>query len=367
MSVTRRKLIGSLACLILLSVVGVSLVGWFQHEPETQLLDAAGRTLIAGSAASGDEFDANESPFSTALALMKRRQFAEAQVELLRVIEQLDQDGQACVLLSDVHRELHDLPAALNYGQKAVELMPESAPAHLAYAKALGAQLSRDVKSVTGMLSAMKGLGLFKAELDRVIQLNPADTEARATLLFTNLAPRPWGNIQRAFALCNEIELHDAPLGIQLRAVCLQADKKHEQAIEILRDGIDRYPSDLTFRVTLADIYFEQKKLDLADAEYDLVISGPTDQTYYRALFGKARLRIESQFELEQAIDLLDQFISASPESEGLVTASNALCRKGAALELMQKMSEARLAYEECLRRDPGFEPAHEALAKLGR
>jgi len=361
----KRALKILIVSLISLAVFSFLFFLWFTRSPTTQLIDASGKELTAGNAIKGKEEVFGGSLFEDAQALIKRKEFAAAKERLLRVIEESDRDGEACVLLCDVSRELKDVEAAADYGLKAVELLPGSAEAHLSYAKALGAQIASDMQSISGMLGAMKRLGLFKAELNRVIELNPQDTEARTMLVFTNLAPKPMGDIDRAIELCGEIESRDPVSGKQLLAMCYQRKKETERAITLLLAGIEEYPEEYSFHVTLADIYAEEKRFDAADAEYEAARRGGRGKAYYRSLYGQARMRIQNQFEPARAVDLLDEFIADEPENDTMQTVAHACWRKGNALEQLGRKQDAREAYEESLRRDPSLELAKKAIAGL--
>lgn len=356
--------------ILVCSIVGLAVISlvfflWLTRGPTTQLIDASGKELTAGSAPHEDEKVLGDSLFDETRALIKGREFAAARERLLKVIEESDRDGEACILLCDVSRELKDVEAAADYGLKAVELLPGSAEAHLSYAKALGAQLASDMQSISGMFGAMKRMGLFKAELNRVIELNPQDTEARTILVFTNMAPKPIGDIDRAIELCGEIEARDPVSGKQLRAMCYQRNKETERAITLLLAGIEEYPDEYSFRVALADIYAEEKRLEAADVEYEAARRGGKGKVYYRSLYGQARMRILNQFEPARAVELLDEFIADEPENDTMQTVAHACWRKGNALEQLGRKQDARAAYEESLRRDPSLELAKKAIAGL--
>ncbi|MFH1109227.1 MAG: tetratricopeptide repeat protein [Planctomycetota bacterium] len=352
------------------SIIGLAVFSflfflWFTRSPTTQLIDASGKELTAGNAVKGEQEAFAGSLFEDAQALIKRKEFAAAKERLLRVIEESDRDGEACILLCNVSRELKDVDAAADYGLKAVELLPGNAEAHLSYAKALGAQLAAEMQSIGGMLSAMKRLGLFKAELNRVIELNPQDTEARSMLVFTNMAPKPMGDIERAIELCGEIEARDPVMGKQLLAMCYQRKKETARALTLLLAGIEEYPEEYSFHVALADIYAEEKRFDAADAEYEAARRGGKGKAYYRSLYSQARMRIQNQFEPARAVELLDEFIMGEPESDGMQSVAHACWRKGNALEQLGRKQDAREAYQESLRRDPGLELAKKAIKDL--
>ena len=77
-------------------------------------------------------------------------------------------------------------------------------------------------------------------------------------------------------------------------------------------------------------------------------------------------MRIQNQLEPARAVELLDKFIADEPESDTMQTVAHACWRKGNALEQLGRKQDARQAYEESLRRDPGLELARKALQGLG-
>ena len=348
-----------------LVVISFLLFLWFTRDPTTELVDASGKELTAGGTLDEDEGVFGGSLFAEARALIDGKEFAAAKERLLQIIEESDRDGEACILLCDVSHELRDVEAAVDYGLKAVELLPDSAEAHLAYAEALGMQIFHDMQSVGGMFSAMGRLGFFKAELDRVIELNPEDTEARTMLVLYYLAPKPMGDVDRAIEVSHEIEVRDPIAGKQLLATCYRRNKETERAITLLLSCIEEYPEQHSFHLALADIYAEEKRFDAADTEYDAARGDEKDEVYYRSLYGQARMRIQNVFEPERAVELLDEFIAGEPIGDDVQSVAHACWRKGNALEQLERYQDAREAYEESLRRDPGLELAKKAIEGL--
>lgn len=338
---------------------------WFTRDPTTQLIDASGKKLTAGSTLDPEEEVFGGSTFKEAQALIERKEFAAAKERLLQVIEESDRDGEACILLCDVSQELREVEAALDYGLKATKLLPNSAEAHLSYAKALGMKMFSDMQSIGGMLGAMTQLGHFKETLDRVIELDSEDTEARTMLVLINMSPKPFGNIDRAIEVSREIELCDPVSGKQLLAACYRRKKETKRAIALLLEGIEEYPQEYSFHVALADIHAEEKRFDSADAEYEAARQGEKGEAYYRSLYGQARMRIVNEFEPERAVELLDEFIADEPDGEAVQLVAHACWRKGNALEQLGRNEDARKAYEESLRREPGLKLAEKAIERL--
>ena len=348
-----------------LAVIALIFSIWYFQEPTTELVDATGNELTAGSSLEGNGEVFGGALFEHARELIAAREFAAAKEKLVEILEASERDGEACILLSDVTRELKEVDAAVDYGRKAVELLPDSPEAHLTYARALGAELTRHMGSAAGMFRAMKGVGIFKEELKRVIELDPGDTEARMMLMFTNMAPRPIGNIDRALELAQEIEARDPVKGKQFLAICYKQKKETERAIELCLAGITDYPEAMGFHTTLASIYVEQERFEEADVHFDAARQGEKDEVYYRSLYFQGLMRVNHKFDQARAVKLFDEYIAGEPYWDGMPSVAHACLRKGNALEQLNRIEEAREAYENSLRLKPGFELAEEALEDL--
>jgi tetratricopeptide (TPR) repeat protein len=361
-----KRALKILACSIVGLVAAVFLFFlWITRDPTTQLIDATGKELTAGGALEGEDDLLGGSLFEEVQKFISDKEFAAAKKRLLQIIDETDRDGEACILLCDVSRELKEVEEAVDYGLKAVTLLPESTEAHLSYARALGLQMFSGMQGIGGMLSAMARLGPFKAEIDRVIELDSDNTEARTMLVFYYLSPKPIGDIDRAIEECRELELRDPVSGKQLLAACYHRRKETERAIALLLAGIEEFPEECGFHVALADIYAEEKDFDAADTQYEAARRGKKDEAYYRSLYGQARMRVQNEFEPEQAIVLLDEFIADEPEGDNVQSVAHACWRKGKALEQLGRKQDALLAYEESLRRSPGLKLAEKAIKDL--
>jgi len=356
------KFLLGLVAVVLCTALGFWI--WVSSDPTTELVDAEGRSLTAGGAPPEDH---EASPLDEVRALLDGREFADAKEKLLDLLETSDRDGETCILLSETTLALEEFDEAVDYGLKATELLPDSAPAHLAYAQALGGRIASNMKSVAGLFGMVKQLRLVKQEMLRVIECDPDDTEARTMLAMYYMAPKPIGDMDKAVEVSREIIERDPVLGNRMLAITFGARGEIERAIELCRSCFTEFPEEEDrFHFTLAGIYEREERFDEAITEYEAACLGEKDQDYYRALYDLARLDIEREIDLELAIDRLDEYIAADPWGEMMPTAAHAIWRKGNALEQLGRIEEARAAYEESLRRKPGFEKAEKDLAKLG-
>ncbi len=356
---------------ILLSLFGVALCAalafwwWFSTDPTTTLIDAAGGELTAGAPPETEVESSEPTPLEEARALLEARQPLEAKELLVRLLEETDHDGETCILLSEVTLELEEYDEAVDYGLKATELLPDSAPAHLAYAKGLGGQIASEMKSIAGFFGMIKQLRLVKQEIERVIELDDDDTEARSMLAMYYMAPKPIGDTAKAIEVSLEIVERDPVAGNQLLAISYHQNGELERAIELCRTCLEEYPEERSFHTTLAGLFQREKRYEEADAEYEAARSGEKDETYYRSLYSQARMWMDQEIELERAIQMLDEFITADPVGDMMASAAHAAWRKGNAYEKLGQLDDARAAYEESLRLKPGFARAEEALQEL--
>ena len=339
----------------------------YHDEPATTLTDATGKELTSGVGAGAEVFAGDA--FDRARELMDAGAHAAAEVELVRLLEETERDGEACILLSEVVRELERADEAADYGLKAVELLPGSADAHLVYAQAIGAQLMQGGGGLAALARMAPRLKRMKEECQRVIELDPQDTEARTILAMTflMLPGLMGGDPDRAIELCREIE-EIAPVdGKKLLAIALHQTGAKDDALALCRDALEEFPEERGFHVTIGGYHAEEQRFEEADAAYEAARAGEKDEDYYLALYMQARMRVENGFEAERALALLAEFIDAEPQGEFVPSIASALWRKGAAHELAGDDEEARACYRESLRLDPGFEKAQEALDGLGR
>lgn len=208
------------------------------------------------------------------------------------------------------------------------------------------------------------GLELFKVKIDRVIELDPDDTETRTMLVFYHLSPKPCvtSTGQSKCAARSRFATRSAESNYSRSAT---TRRRRPSAITFLLAGIEEYPEGYGFHLVLGNICAEDKRLDAADAEYVAARGGEKDEVYYRSLYGQARIRIQNEFEPERAIELLDEFIAGEPDSGNMQSVAHACWRKGKALEQLGRNQDARDAYEESLRREPSLKLAEQALEGL--
>jgi len=345
----------ALFCLLGLGLAGLLAWRCVPGAPSVALVDAAGRPLTAGSGPTGDSGELTE-----ALRLIEAGEPDAARDELLEVIERGEHDGEACRWLAQLAVERQDVDEALDYGAKAVALLPESAPAHHAYASALAMQMMRG-----GMMAALKVLPRWKAVLERTLELDPADAGARQAQIGYYLFTPGLGDVERGLELARELETIDPVRGRVMQALAWRRKDEPERALELCRQGLMEHPEALELHLTLAGFLAEDERWEEAWAEFAAAREGPHEEAYYRSLHAEARARLEAGQGPERALELVQEYVQARPRGEWLPGPASARCLLGRALEALERPDEAREAYAQALRLDPASSEAADGLERL--
>lgn len=341
----------------------LSLFLWSTGDPGTELLDSSGAPLVAAGSPLDPSTGDVESLFASARQKLSQARFAEAKQELLEILEAEQHDGTACVLLSHATRELRQVEEAVDYGLKAVQLLPEQASAHLAYARALGVQLMTGFDGVGGMLKALPRIKRFKKELELVVQYDPQDTEARTMQVFAAMAPVV-GDADQALRVAREIEAIDGLLGKKMLAYALSYKGDLEEAIEVCRAGMQEHPLENGLPLILAGLYRDRERLEEARAAFARVRElGPRNEDYHLSMIKQADMQIAAGVHGEESLQLMQEFIAARPVGDWIPSQAEAQYLLGAALQGLGRKDKAREAFQESLRLQPGHKRATKALA----
>ena len=184
---------------------------------------------------------------------------ARALVEA-RLKEQPD-DALATFLLSQIRNAFGDRKSPLPLAEKAVALDPGTAKYHRQLAEAIGVT-AQHANVLQQLLLARR----FRKEIDRAIELDPNDVQARRDLLeFYLVAPGiVGGDREHARETALEIASIHAAEGFLAQARLAGAGRE-----PMLRKAIEAQPSNYRARVSLADFYLTANPARLDDAERD--------------------------------------------------------------------------------------------------
>lgn len=344
-------------------------VVWLTHtvaEPvEVSALDVAHSVAQGRGSAAIRLTDPGLAPatLAEAAALFEPDELLAARERLETALSTGTDEGALCVLLSTIARRQGDAAASLEYGRRGAEALPAVGAAHHAYARAIGLHMSDG-----GLIAWMKNLPAWKQELRTAVELDPTNVEARSEEIFYfGFVPKPMGgDPERAQALLDELAELDSCMAVTLRATLLHvAQDRAQEAIALCRTALEENDCASELHFTLGSLLERGEDAQGADAEYALALQGERNESYYRALFSRARLRTAGEYEAREALAFLDEYLTDAPRGEFMQPRAQASRQRGLALQQLGRSEEARGAYELALELDPDLDEARAALDEL--
>jgi len=287
------------------------------------LVTVAAICAVAGTGLAADEMRA---VFQKAQELMRQEQFAAA-VPLL----------EKCVAAEQGNSKFHQW-----------------------LGRAVGLQAAQ-----SGIVSGALSVRRVKAELEKAIELDPLNLEARQDLAIMYRAVPGFlgGSSAKADEQIRFIRRNDPALAAQLEGDFLYADKKYDSALSAYRESAQLHPRPMIeVRISLA--HQQKKEWNEAFAALDRALV--LDPTYAFALYQVGRTAALSGEQLDRGEKSLRTYI-ALPVREDLESPSIAAAhfRLGNIREKKGDSAEARREYETALKIDTKQKLAREALAKL--
>ncbi|MCP3915340.1 MAG: hypothetical protein GY711_07275 [bacterium] len=270
-------------------------------------------------------------------------------------------EGELSVLLSAVQRRLGESDEAVRYAERGVELLPVNGRAHHVLARALAQRMQKSSK-----FQALMTIGTYKSELRAAIELDPTNGPARKEeILMLAFAPKPVGDRARAIELARAFAGDDALLGAECLARALVLAGEEEEGLGVLDEALAKHPESRDLHWVKGTLLERAERRDQADASFVAAMGTERDETFFQALFQRAKIRVEGGYELERALGLLEQYVAADPFWEWSPRLARAHEQLGKALEALGRPSEALQAYEMALALDADREELQDAIARL--
>ena len=256
--------------------------------------------------------------------LFQERKWAEAQAVMERVTAAEPDNAGAWHTLGLCHLAQQHPDQAVAALERAVTLAPREARNHLQLGHAYGLAAMK-----AGLFSKLGLAKKCKAAYDKAVELDPADINARWSLMeYCRQAPGlVGGGMEQAYAQAEAIKQLDPRRG----------------------------------RAAYASLYLAEKKHPEAFALYDEVLREQPDDT--DALFQTGRLAAQSGEQLDRGLAALRR-LTGLPDHR---TDARAHTFIGQILEKLGDQAGARTAYETALAGDPQFTRALESLRRLGQ
>jgi len=260
--------------------------------------------------------------------------------------------------LSQVLQELGEHKASVAHAEKALESLDDSAEAHYRYAVALRHKMEKSP------LSWVSGKAKYLQNLERAIELDKTFVPAYQELAGFNLsAPGFLGaHADKALKIGEALAVHDVKQGGLLIVDAYEKKQDGAKALQALKTLSAQLPNDqeIHYKVGFYLQTREQYRESLTFFEKEVEGEALDPTKLYQA----ARSRILGNFELENAIALLDRYAEVRGETPG-PTLADALWRQGVAHLGLNNKAEAKRCFQKALDLDPEHANAKEGLQDL--
>ncbi len=321
--------------------------------------------------------------------------FKQARALLDRQLQANPNNAELNWLMARIYRAFGNLPGAINYAQKAVQLAPSKADYHLTLAELQGrvAQQSNMLKQ------AMLARNIHK-ELETAFQLEPSNLDARWGLLqYYWMAPSIMGGDKsKAREMASEIGKLNAAQGYVAQAVIAADEKRTADVENYYRKAVQADPKNYDAHISLAQFYMgdDQKKYDLAEEQYraaskvtptridgyvglakiyamrgqwaqlDQVVNDSERQIpdNFQPYYEAGLVLLNSGKDLPRAERYMRKYLGQEAEGNS-ATLPEAHWRLSQVLDRLGRRPEAIAELNTAVKMDPGFEQAKKDLKKM--
>jgi len=318
------------------------------------------KTLILGIVVSLTAVAGGASPLTQAKQMIDQQRFGAARAVLEQACQQPTYRARALVMLTQLCNTQENWQDGVAFGEQAIEHAPDDSEAHLAYTIALRQKMSK-----VSSFKAAFILRTYKKELARALALDPSNTVAREEEIgFLVYAPRiGGGDPAKAEQRIKALRQLDNARGLRRLADLRAHQSRLAEAEGIYRQLVQEYPDDDWARLEYGRFLQHSGTVEQADEQYTLLLDTPLGLS---AMFAMAELRIDNDYELEHAVELLDRYLAeALRPTSGMPSRAAALSKLGRAYELLDQLSQARMSYERALLLESDNEELKERVAAL--
>ena len=297
-------------------------------------LDEAAETLSTILAETPGQTDAL---YAAAVCARYRKNYADAEIFLERLFQEVPEFGRAYQELGYLKRETGELAAALHAFQLATRYNASLFTSWQAQADLLGA--------------SQPDAGRHAAAQAERLQALPRDV-----LAVTNLIAE--GKILKAEALCRSfLQKHPrhveamrllAEIGVQLGIL--------DDAEFLLESAVDFEPDNVQVRLDYIQVLRKRQKFELALAQAQRLHEGAPDNPLFKSHYAIESMQTGSY---DRALALFEEILESQPDDPLVLTS------RGHALKTMGRHDEAVASYRRATDRKPDHGDAWYGLANL--
>lgn len=297
------------------------------------------------------------SPLAVGLAQFDAEKLDQAKATLTPLAKAGDAD--AMLYLGRIAIEQSDGDEAVMWLEQAVKKSERSS----LYYQWLGTAYS--VKGLSANpLARMSLLGSLKQAMERSVELDSSNVEARVNLLqfYINAPSLMGGGIGKAREQAAAIMARNPYQGRLQTAIIAANQKDTVSAERLLRELSAAYPDSSGPAVQIAINYLNAKRYeDASRVLEDRLLRSPNDGA---VLYQLGRVGAVSGTNLDRAKWALDRFLQ-TPHKRGTPSLASAHWRMGMIFEAKGDRTAARSSYETALRLEPKLAGAKASLDKL--
>lgn len=268
-------------------------------------------------------------------------------------------DANAWVMLVRARLQARQTEKAIAAGEKATALGPKNAQAFYWLGNAYGNRIGE-----VGMLSKMSLAPKLRDAFEKAVQLDPALTDARSSLVeFYLLAPGAiGGGVDKARAQATAIAKYDRAKAYVAQARIATHEKKPAEALKAYEQAYATKPGDAELRLSLILAYQQAKRWKDA---YAMTQKWTVDEPKKaKPWYQIGRIAAESGQYLPEGEAALRTYLKLGRET-GDPEPKHARYRLGQILAKAGRKDEARAELQAALKIDPKFKEAKDALAAL--
>jgi tetratricopeptide (TPR) repeat protein len=268
-------------------------------------------------------------------------------------------DAQSLNLLSRAYFAMERWDEAVKYGERAVNLEPQSSTYHL--------WLGREYGRKAGDSNPLSAAGLAKKarnEFERAVQLDPTNVPARADLAeyYTEAPSFMGGGLDKATAQAAAVQSLDPATAHLILARVAAKGKRYSDAENEYRQAIRQSSNPADIGLQLAAFYRQRGQFDEMQNAVSSAMAQPHKpaESYFDA--GNELLLGSRNF--ATAIEYLQKYLSSGELVES-APAFRAHYLMGQLQEKMGHNGAAATEYEASLAMASGFVPARKALSRV--
>ena len=216
-------------------------------------------------------------PVEEARALMEQGRYEQAARILEGAVRDEALKAAALVAITRLHNETENYEKGVDYGEQAIEALPQSSAAHLEYARALKIKMNKISRAKSAFL-----IRAYKTELRKSLELDPKNVRARVEEIgFFIYAPGVIGGsqtkAQERIDSLKQTAWRDAML---MQAELQREHKDPEGAIRTCEEMIGRDPQDASAYLRLGLAYEQLGRADEAREalEKSVALDGDNEQ-----------------------------------------------------------------------------------------